>query len=117
MQRAKRDGGMPQRLGTPTERHQSCPRAVSVLNVRATLCAEHGVGLTGLYNLVDDGAFESLRNLHRSLDLAVIAAFGWEPDVLDNLRTRNRRLYDLNAAIVAGKRPYRPPWAGDATAT
>jgi hypothetical protein len=72
------------------------------------LCAEHQIGLTRLYNRLDDGAFEGLRSAHRELDLAVIDAFGWEPAVLDDTRERNQRLYGLNARIVGGEPAYEP---------
>jgi len=69
---------------------------------RGALCPEHEIGLTTLYNRVDEGGFDALRALHRDLDLAVVDAFGWKPKVLDDVGERNRRLYDLNARIVAG---------------
>jgi hypothetical protein len=82
--------------------------ARELVGLRSALCGEHSIGLTVLYNRVDDGAYGALRALHRQLDLAVIDAFGWSDDVLDDIRERNRRLYELNASIVAGERPYSP---------
>jgi len=76
--------------------------------LRSTLCAEHEIGLTTLYNRVGDGAFDGLRLLHRTLDAAVVDAFGWETSILDDVRERNRRLYDLNAKIVSGAISYKP---------
>jgi hypothetical protein len=35
---------------------------------RSVLCQEHNVGLTTLYNLLDDGAYRGLRELHEELD-------------------------------------------------
>lgn len=81
--------------------------ACTIVDLRTTLCAEHQIGLTTLYNRADDGAFEALRNAHRDLDLAVVAAYGWSSAALDDVRDRNRRLYELNAAILAGM-PYEP---------
>lgn len=69
---------------------------------RKLLCNEHEIGLQRLYNQLDDGAFEALADLHRRLDAAVLAAYGWPADLLEDVPERNRRLYDLNAAIVAG---------------
>lgn len=76
--------------------------------LRSTLCAEHEIGLTTLYNRLGDGAFEALRSAHRVLDLAVVAAFGWEQATLDDVRERNRLLYELNSAIVREQVPYEP---------
>ncbi len=96
----------PQPSDTQRERIEDATRRL--LARRATICAERAIGLTVLYNRLDEGAFEDLRALHRELDLAVIAAYGWEPEVLDDMRERNRRLFALNARIVAGDLPYQP---------
>jgi hypothetical protein len=90
------------------QRQQIGDLAREVIALRSVLCSEHAIGLTMLYNRVDDGAFDALRSAHRDLDLAVIDAFGWEAAVLGDMRERNRRLYDLNAKIVAGAVSYRP---------
>ncbi len=82
--------------------------ARELLDLRRTLCAEHRIGLTQLYNRVDDGAFVSLREAHAELDLAVIAAYGWTSALLGDVRARNRALYDLNAAVLAGEVAYEP---------
>jgi hypothetical protein len=82
--------------------------AQDLIALRRTLCADHGIGLTTLYNRLDEGAYDDLRSLHRELDLAVIATFGWEAAVLEDMRERNLRLYDLNARIVSGDLPYTP---------
>jgi hypothetical protein len=82
--------------------------ASEMLAIRATLCLEHQIGLTELYNRVDDGAFDAMRRAHRALDVAVAAAYGWEADLVDDVVERNRRLYALNAAIVSGQMAYQP---------
>jgi hypothetical protein len=73
--------------------------------MRSVLCAKHAIGLTVLYNRLDDGAFDELRSLHRKLDLAVIAAYGWEATLLADTSERNRRLYEFNRQIIAGEHP------------
>lgn len=83
-------------------------RAREVLADRTALCLEHQIGLTELYNRVDDGAFDALRRAHAALDIAVAAAYGWHASVVDDLAERNRRLYALNAAIDAGQLAYAP---------
>ena len=79
-----------------------------VFDLRSTLCREHAVGLTTLYNRVDDGAYRALRTAHRDLDLAVLGAYGWSSALLDDARLRNRALLDLNRAILAGEVAYSP---------
>ena len=79
-----------------------------LLDLRSTLCREHEIGLTILYNRVDEGAYSALRAAHRDLDLAVIAAYGWSSGVLDDIRQRNRLLLERNAAIRAGEIAYSP---------
>lgn len=74
-----------------------------LLRLRSTLCLEHHVGFTPLYNAVDEGAFTALRQAHIELDLAVVAAYGWSSALVDDTRARNRALFELNAAIVAGE--------------
>lgn len=81
---------------------------VELLALRSTLCREHGIGLTPLYNAVDEGAFSALRDAHAALDLAVIAAYGWSSALLDDIKARNHALFDLNTAIVAGHVRYEP---------
>lgn len=79
-----------------------------LIDLRTTLCREHEIGLTVLYNRVDDGAYSALRAAHRDLDLAVLGAYGWTSALLDDVGRRNRALLDLNAAILAGHVPYSP---------
>jgi hypothetical protein len=75
--------------------------ARQLVDLRSTLCVEHEIGLTVLYNRVDEGAYASLRALHDELDRAVLAAYGWSSGLLGDVRQRNRMLYELNAALVA----------------
>ena len=96
----------PQPSADQRERVASVARAL--LALRSTLCSEHEIGLTKLYNSVDEGAFSALRRSHEELDLAVVAAYGWSSAHLDDVRLRNRALYDLNAAILAGDVSYEP---------
>ncbi len=88
---------------TNGQREQIGALARELLAMRSTLCVEHAIGLTMLYNRLDDGAFDQLLSLHRKLDLAVIAAYGWQPALLADTSERNRRLYELNRQITAGE--------------
>lgn len=75
---------------------------------RQEICAEQQFGLTKLYNLVDDGAYTDLKKLHRELDEAVAACYGWPKTVAQDKDEIARRLLILNAEIVEGKRVYDP---------
>jgi hypothetical protein len=94
--------------GSGVERRRIGDLGRELLVLRSTLCTEHAIGLTTLYNRAHEGAFQQLRSLHRDLDLAVVEAYGWEAAVLDDVRERNGRLYELNARIVGGDLPYEP---------
>ena len=75
---------------------------------RSELCIEHNLGLTKLYNLMDDGAFIDLAALHKSLDVAVAAAYRWPAGVAQDAAELVRRLTELNRQISEGERPYNP---------
>lgn len=79
-----------------------------VLARRSEICQQEEVGLTDLYNQRDDGAWEDLTALHRSLDEAVLAAYGWTDLVPGDAAAINQRLFQLNAAITAGELEYAP---------
>ena len=81
----------------------------AVLERRDALCIENEFGLTDLYNLVADGAFNDLKRLHAELDRAVVAAYGWPAAAADDPRETNRRLLALNVEITAGRREYEGP--------
>lgn len=75
---------------------------------RTSICVERNVGLTRLYNEIDDGAWVDLHELHRNLDEAVAAAYGWSRSVAHDREECNRRLLELNRAIAAGEIEYNP---------
>lgn len=75
---------------------------------RDEICVERQIGLTKLYNEVDDGAYQDLRKLHRELDEAVGAAYGWPKSASHNAAEANRRLLELNQRIAAGEVEYAP---------
>jgi hypothetical protein len=76
--------------------------------MRSAICLEREIGLTRLYNEVDDGAYRPLYNLHRELDEAVAAAYGWPASAAHDPNESNRLLLELNRAIAAGEVEYRP---------
>jgi hypothetical protein len=90
------------------ERERIAAAARTIVDFRATICSEHQIGLGRLYDHVEDGAYTALAAAHRELDLAVISAYGWSAATIDDTAERNRRLYELNAAIVADRGDYTP---------
>lgn len=75
---------------------------------RSEICLERQIGLTKLYNQVDDGAWHDLADLHAELDEAVAAAYGWPRSVAHDPDETNRRLLELNRSIAAGEVDYSP---------
>ncbi len=79
-----------------------------VIALRQEVCAQENIGLTRLYNLMDEGAYANLARLHRELDEAVVAAYGWPKSMAQDGDQIVRRLLQLNREIAAGERPYDP---------
>lgn len=75
---------------------------------RSEICLAGSIGLTKLYNQVDDGAWQDLRKLHVELDEAVAVAYGWPKSVAHDPEESNRRLLVLNRALAAGEIEYDP---------
>ena len=75
---------------------------------RSEICLERQIGLTKLYNEVDDGAYRDLRELHVALDEAVAAAYGWPSSAAHDPQESTRRLLELNRAIAGGEVEYHP---------
>lgn len=76
--------------------------------LRSALCIEHDMGLTKLYNLMDDGAFQDLAALHKRLDEAVVDAYGWPKSIAQDADALVARLTGRNREIDQGQRPYAP---------
>jgi hypothetical protein len=75
---------------------------------RSEICLEREMGLTKLYNEVDEGAYRDLKELHEALDEAVAAAYGWPASAAHDPQESNRLLLELNRAIAAGEVEYSP---------
>ncbi len=93
---------------TDDQRQAVATAASALYQRRRELCLEHTMGLTALYNLMDDGGFADLAALHKKLDVAVAAAYGWPSTVAQNPTELVARLSELNKLIVTGERPYAP---------
>jgi hypothetical protein len=87
-----------------------------ILDVRADYCERESIGLTDLYNTMDDGGYVKLANAHARLDRAIADCYGWPVDVAQDVPTLSTLLLDLNRDISGGTRPYAPPWAAGTSA-
>jgi hypothetical protein len=93
---------------TEEQRERVAEASRRVITRRQEICASEGFGLTRLYNLVDEGAYADLKALHRDLDVAVAACYGWPASVAQDEDEIVRRLLQVNLAIASGDRPYCP---------
>ncbi len=75
---------------------------------RWELCLERNVGLTKLYNTMDEGAFADLKALHRELDEAVADCYGWPRSIAQDDKELVSRLTELNRQIAEDERNYDP---------
>ncbi|UOW01604.1 DNA methyltransferase [Agrococcus sp. SCSIO52902] len=92
----------------PTQREAIAEASRALYARRSELCIEHGLGLTKLYNLMDEGAFQDLAALHKRLDEAVVAAYGWPKSIAQDADALVSRLTERNREIAEGERPYAP---------
>lgn len=75
---------------------------------RQAITVGEEIGLTDLYNGLDDGAWQPIAALHRQLDHDVLAAYGFPRVLRDDPLELKARLAELHAEIVTGKRVYAP---------
>jgi len=94
---------------TPENRAGVSDAVRDLFQSRDEICDQAQIGLTDLYNLVDEGAYDDLAELQTRLDTAVAGAYGWESGVVGEPDEINRRLLALNLGIAAGDIPYAGP--------
>lgn len=75
---------------------------------RSEIYTAEQIGLTTLYNQVDDGDWADLKALHKELDESVADCYGWPRRVAQDDKELVRRLSELNREISEGDRPYSP---------
>ncbi len=93
---------------TDVQRERVADVCRRLLARRSEICLAEQIGLTKLYNLVDDGAYTDLKALHRELDVAVAGCYGWPASVAQDDAELVSRLTALNREIAEGRRPYAP---------
>ena len=84
---------------------EACRR---LLARRSEICQPEQIGLTKLYNAMDDGAWADLKKLHQALDESVAACYGWPRSAAQDDAEIVRRLTALNKEITEGGRAYDP---------
>lgn len=94
---------------SPAQRDSIAEAAKQLHDIRRSLCVEYEIGLTELYNRMEDGAYRDLEDRQRQLDLVVASAYGWPVKAADDHDDSNRRLLELNEAITAGEIDYAGP--------
>jgi hypothetical protein len=77
---------------------------------RDEICARDGLGLTQVYNLVDEGAYAELASLQKKLDIAVTRCYGWPRSVAQDDEALVRLLRERNEKVKFGA-PYGGPHA------
>lgn len=93
---------------TDAQRDTVASACRALLARRAEICAAEQIGLTTLYNAVDEGAYTDLKALHRKLDAAVAACYGWPKTAAKDSAKLVTLLLALNQEITAGGRSYVP---------
>lgn len=93
---------------TAVQREAVAAGCRAMLAERSRICTERQIGLTELYNLVDEGAFTGLADLHKKLDVAVAECYGWPSAIAQDDAELVRKLLDLNREISQGDRDYEP---------
>jgi hypothetical protein len=93
---------------TDVQRDRVAEVSRRLLARRSEICLAENIGLTKLYNAVDEGAWGDLKALHRELDVAGADCYGWPASVAQDDRELVRRLTELNREISEGRRAYAP---------
>jgi hypothetical protein len=90
------------------QRERVAEASRSLLARRTEICTAEQIGLTKLYNAMDEGARTDPKRLHKNLDEAVVDCYGWPRAVAQDARELVRLLTERNREIVEGGRAYAP---------
>lgn len=93
---------------TPTQRSTIAAAAKALVDRREALSRQELIGLTELYNRVDDGAYTDLARLPCNLDEAVVAAYGWPRSIAQDDARLVIELGELNAQAAEHRTEYQP---------
>lgn len=95
-------------FASPEQRDRVAEACRRLLARRSEICVAEKIGLTTLYNAMDEGAWADLRALHRALDEAVAACYGWPKTVAQDDTELVRKLTALNRDVIEGRIVYEP---------
>lgn len=93
---------------TPEAEQAVGSAAAALITHRDQLCLDREIGLTTLYNQLEEGAHRELKGLHRELDRAVADAYGRPRRVAQDEDELVRLLLERNLAIDRGEILYAP---------
>jgi len=79
-----------------------------LIKLRSSICQKEQIGLTKLYNQMDEEGRQELRKAHSALDKAVAKAYGWPAKVAYDPLEIRARLSALHAKAIADPGSYRP---------
>jgi len=92
-----------------TEQRNAVAAAAQALFARrSSIVDSDPIGLTELYNRVDDGAYTDLAKLHMTLDEAVVAVYGWSKRTAQDDINLVVRLGELNLHYATNPGTYHP---------
>ncbi len=83
-----------------SQRERVSTAASQMVRLRTEASRNQRLGLTKVYNLMDEGGFTELKAAHHELDLAVIDAYGWDKLLLGNREVLLSKLFDLNESCA-----------------
>lgn len=90
------------------QRRRVANASKELLTRRTQICTAEDIGLTKLYNSVEEGAWTEILDLHKELDHAVADCYGWSRSISQNAAETVRQLIALNVEIARGARDYDP---------
>lgn len=91
---------------TAAERQAVAAAGRALIDRRQEISRNDGIGLTVLYNRVDDGAYTDLVKLHKQLDQTVVESYHWPKKIAQDRFELLRRLGALNQQIGSGVGKY-----------
>jgi hypothetical protein len=92
----------------PSRRVRIGELAASLIAARQAITTREDIGLTALYNAIDDGAWQDIVHLHRDLDHEVLKAYDFPTSLREDPLELKARLATIHAEVQAGERRYAP---------
>lgn len=93
---------------TEAEKATLADAANELYRVRDEIVRRDSIGLTDLYNMVDDGGYVEIAKVHRKLDGLVALCYGWSKSISQNDSEILKKLSELNQQVGKNKVEYEP---------